>query len=278
MFADDCKLYKTIETVQDAVELQGYVQFAMSWAADNCISFNIEKCQVLTFSKSANPVVYPYEMDGSILSRPESVRDLGVTFVKKLSFNDHISKTVAQSTKTLGFVIRTSKGFNNDATILQLYTSLVRSRLEYAALVWDPAQQVLKDQLERVQKRFLRFLYFRKHGRYPHYADNPVSTVELLEEFGLQSLEQRRSVASAVFFHKLLNGQVDFPSALGSVCLNASRSLRWRQPFRIPLARTNVLAHSPLWRMMRQGNSISETIDLFDSPLSAVKAAAADLL
>ena len=49
-----------------------------------------------------------------------------------------VSHSLKLSLKLLGYISGTCKHFHNSQTVKLSYTSLVRSKLEYASLVWSP--------------------------------------------------------------------------------------------------------------------------------------------
>ena len=73
----------------------------------------------------------------------------GVTFDNRLDFSVHIDKSVSH--KTLEYILRAGKDFNNPNTVVTLFNVVVRPKLEYGSVVWSPYtfQQISK--LERVQ-------------------------------------------------------------------------------------------------------------------------------
>ena len=85
----------------------------------------------------------------------------------KLSFNDHMNHVVTSSLKVLGFLIRNTKSFTDPKALMSLFYSLVRSKLEYASIIWSPFYNYQSLNLESVQQRFLEYLYFRTHAVYP---------------------------------------------------------------------------------------------------------------
>jgi len=56
-----------------------------------------------------------------------------------------------------GFVKRNGSLFTDPYTILALYFTLVRSKLEYATLIWNPFTTTHGNRIERLQKQFLKF-------------------------------------------------------------------------------------------------------------------------
>ncbi len=55
LYADDIKLYKEIKTEEDSELLQQYLDKLANWSTENCLSFNIKKCESITFSRKRNP-------------------------------------------------------------------------------------------------------------------------------------------------------------------------------------------------------------------------------
>ena len=85
----------------------------------------------------------------------ENTKYLGVTISSDLSWGKHVFAPVNKANIVLG-IIKRSIGTNNRDVFSQLYKSLVRPILEYAAPVWSP--YLIKDivALEKVQRRASR--------------------------------------------------------------------------------------------------------------------------
>ena len=208
---------------------------------------NIDKCQVLTFSRKKDPLTYAYELSSRVLTRVISKKDLGVIFDSRLVFDLHIQRVVSSSLRMLGFIIRNTGGFTSIETVKTLYCAYVRSHLEYAAIAWNPYYEVYKTELERVQRRFLKYLYFKKYGLYPVRGYDQAL---LLREFDLRSLEHRRTLAIVTFLYKLCNGISDCPELSSMLDLHEQReSARVMRVFDCPRARTNLMFKSPLYGM-----------------------------
>lgn len=66
-------------------------------------------------------------------------------------------------------IMRHCSFFNNSLTLKCLYTTLVRSFLEYATLIWDSGSIGISNEIEAVQYKFLRFISFKLNiVRVPH--------------------------------------------------------------------------------------------------------------
>ena len=63
--------------------------------------------------------------------------DLGVWFDEKLSFSEHIQTKINKAYMMLGTIKRHFKHLTVSTFVL-LYTSMVRSHLDYCSSVWAP--------------------------------------------------------------------------------------------------------------------------------------------
>ena len=65
-------------------------------------------------------------------------KDLGVTFDSKLRFANDMEGISNSALKSLGFIIRCGRDFMQVDSLRSLYFAYVRSKLEYANIVWAP--------------------------------------------------------------------------------------------------------------------------------------------
>lgn len=201
MFADDFKMFKTVETQQDSIHLQQDINSVCMWFKDNKMTLNITKCCVITYTRRVNYIMSSYTIEEGELCRKKECKDLGVIFQSNLKFNNHYNYIVNKAYKMLGFVVRNSRFFKDLGCIIKLYNSLVRPHLEYASVIWSPQGGVNIDLIEKVQKRFLRYLYVRKNNAYPYM----VSYMSMLKSFHLITLERRRSLQAVLFIFSIVN-------------------------------------------------------------------------
>ena len=60
LFADDCLLYRNVETPQDIDSLQEDLDALQAWEKDWQMEFNPSKCQTIHFTRKRNPMIQDY--------------------------------------------------------------------------------------------------------------------------------------------------------------------------------------------------------------------------
>lgn len=271
LFADDLKLSLAVSSKEDCVRLQRDIDRVVSWSKENLLQFNSSKCVTITFSRAHKPILHTYYIDGLPMERVTEVKDLGVGFNTGLTFRDHITRSCKKAYRNLGFLLRTVRGFTNVKAIIALYNTLVRSQLECNAVIWAPHETKYSLMLEKVQNKFIRYLYMRYYGVYPFYP-LMYPTLFILGMVGYNELGVRRDLALASYIFKLLRGKVHNAVVLGQVGLCVPDRYVWRrrQPRLLvePRARTNLLREAPLTRALRTLNLIASDTDIFYCSLS----------
>jgi len=103
LFADDCLLYRKIETNSDHKMLQQDLHNVEMWARKWLMAFNMDKCEVLQISLKTQSDTY-YILYNSELRQVTDSKYLGITINSKLSFNKHIDMTCKKANSTLSFL------------------------------------------------------------------------------------------------------------------------------------------------------------------------------
>ncbi|KAI5714669.1 hypothetical protein M8J77_003487 [Diaphorina citri] len=207
LYADDLKLFHPINSEADCLHLQEDFSAVNTWLTQHQLSFHPDKCEVMSISRNKEPLSFEYKIGNIPLSRVSVKKDLGVLFQKNLKFENHMETIICSASSTLGLLIRNSQYFTDEDTLTTLYTALVRSKLEYAAVIWDPSTQYQVANLERVQARFVRFLFKKLNGFYPAYP-NAISYTDLMEHLSIGTLSARRKIQKLTLLHNIFNNKI----------------------------------------------------------------------
>lgn len=259
MFADDFKIYLSINNLIDCIHLQEDLSRFSVWCLKNKLFLNFDKCKRITLTRKFIPIDFAYQLNENVVNKVEFITDLGVIVDKKLTFNLHIESIVNRANKLLGFIKRFSADFSDPYVVKILFISFVRSILEYACVVWCPYYDIYIKRLESVQKKFLRFalrgLPWADTLNLPAYEDR-------LKLLSLQTLELRRHTAQTRFIHRLLNGDINAPNLLSKLNINSRPcTLRTNDFLYQSMARTNYGLNAPLRAMTKSYNADCHLLD-----------------
>lgn len=266
LYADDLKIVRVIHNEHDCQTLQSDINSLTNWCVANKLSLNTKKCQVMTFSRKRERITYEYAVNDVTLTRSYQIKDLGVIFDPELSFIPHYDYISNRSIKMLGFIIRNTRNFTNIDCLKTLYFAFVRSCLEYCTVVWSPHYNVHIQAIERIQRKFCKYMYFIKYKRYP---DVNYNYTDLVNEFNLEPLYIRRKVSYIMQLYKLVHGHVDNIEFLNLLQFHVPRIGSRNSPtFRCDIPCTNQHKNSPLLSMCRLYNEVQYSADIFCEDLN----------
>ena len=198
LFADDCLLYRTIKSFEDHLTLQKDLDNLQTWATDWGMRFNAKKCYIMSIRNKTHKF---YTLDGHILEEVKDNPYLGLQISSDLKWTTHINKITKKAQSTLGFLRRNLLHCTEDCR-KTAYISMVRSLLEYSAVVWDPYQKSDIDKIERVQRKAIRFIKRDYRSR----EEGCIS--KNAKELELPTLQERRGSLRLVMLYKVVEGLV----------------------------------------------------------------------
>lgn len=192
-FADDTKLGRRIVSNDDKVTLQRELDMLQEWATKWQMDFNTSKCSVLHIGK--HNTESRYALNGSVLRKINSERDLGVLVSQDLRPREQCISARNKANRILGFISRTVTN-RTPEVILKLYLALVRPHLDYAVQFWSPYFRMDINRLEAIQRRMTKMI---SGIRNLDYKDR-------LERLQLHSLERRRLRGDLIEVFKWVRG------------------------------------------------------------------------
>ena len=160
LYVDDfciCFRSKNMRTIERLLQL--CLNRIEDWATRNSFKFSKSKTQCVHFCQQRkihnDPALYIY---GSKIPVVAESKFLWVIFDRKLSFIPHIKYVKAKCLKALNLLkvlSHTSWGADR-TTLLHLYCSLIRSKLDYGSIVYGPARKSYLQMLDTVYNQGLR--------------------------------------------------------------------------------------------------------------------------
>ena len=203
LFADDCLIYRNIKTADDQKQLQDDLSKLEDWAHKWGMRFNATKCYLMIISRSKSPWKHNYTLDNHTLEQVSDNPYLGITISDNLKWHSHISKTTKKANSILGFIRRILRQCHSSLKETA-YKSLIRSILDYSAVVWDPYLKGDIQNIENIQRRAARFV--------KNDYSKTSSVTSMLRDLKWQPLAERRRDQRLCLLFKIISGLVAIPT------------------------------------------------------------------
>ena len=192
-FADNTKMARIIRNLTDAGLFQADIDCLAKWAETWAMVFNQAKCKVMHLGRS-NPRAI-YTMNGVAISETHKERDLRIWVDSSLKPSTQCEVAAKNANQVLGLITK-SFHYRTKSTLIPLFKSLVRPKLEFSAAAWSPWLEKDIECLEKVQRRLIRILSNVRGSTYE----------EKLKDAGLTLLKDRRERGDLIEAYKTING------------------------------------------------------------------------
>lgn len=77
LLANYAKLFCSIQSLSGSEILQDHLNKFYAWRMNNCLESNINKCKIISFTCSKNPIICNYKLNNNDLFRVTLIKDLG---------------------------------------------------------------------------------------------------------------------------------------------------------------------------------------------------------
>ena len=207
-FADDTKIVSKIANATDTSTLQQNLDKIINWSKVNNMELNKDKFEFISHKINTDnnnlkllkvlPLYNEYSIYNTSnqhsISPSDYVKDLGITIDNKLNWNQHIFTISRKAKQITGWIL--SVFYSRDKnTMLTLFNSLVRSKLEYCCEIWSPHLIKNINTIEKIQSSFT----YRIEGmKELNYWDR-------LSTLNIMSLQRRRERQTLLHVWKILN-------------------------------------------------------------------------
>ena len=160
LYVDDfCICFRSKSLIAIERQIQRCLNGIQKWADENGFQFSKSKTVCMHFSQLRSGNVDPdLKLYGAAIPVVNEFKFLGLIFDKKLTFKQHIRYLKDRCFKALNLLrVIAHRDWGADcATMLKLYRSHVRTKLDYGCVVYGSARKSVLDSLDRVQNAALR--------------------------------------------------------------------------------------------------------------------------
>ncbi|GFO02489.1 Pol-like protein [Plakobranchus ocellatus] len=186
LFVDDFAIYtegKHLQHLERTIQL--CINNVQKWVSENGFRFSVSKTTCVHFHRQRIYTEPALHLDGQPIPVKGEAKFLGVVFDSKLNFSSHVKylkKKCLKALNLLRVVGHTDWGADR-ATLLKLYRTLVRSKLDYGSVINGSAKKHVLRALDPIHHQGLRIALGA-------FRTSP--TKSLYAEAGEPSLEHRR--------------------------------------------------------------------------------------
>ncbi len=160
-YADDntvCVVHKDLHTMLSGLKRAS--ETAIQWFDNNLMKANPDKFNFMVLSpyQKEHKNVYTLRIADVILTSVLQAPLLGITFDTELNFKPHVLGIIKKAVFQL-HTLRRLCGLLDTNTKLTILKAFIRSNFTYCCHIWYFTLSTLKDRLERMQYRGLKYVY-----------------------------------------------------------------------------------------------------------------------
>lgn len=205
----------------------------------------------MKISHKRTPLHFAYSANNVFLQEVQHYKYLGLWISNDLNWTRHINTVISSCNYKL-FYLRRALKLSTPAVRLIAFNAIVQPSLDYASIIWYPHTRKNISEMEKIQKRAVRFIY-NSFGR--------TSITRLLSKANLSTPTQRNKVLRLKFFFQLVKGyfKLDLSHILH---LSTGYTTRQRHAFTItPFStRNNTFKYSFFPRTITEWNNLSNEV------------------
>ena len=254
LFADDTAILEPLSMGNLSIDkVNRDLERLSNWASQWLVQFNPTKTKYLIFSKKLERQQYqPLYLQNKELTEVETHKHLGLTLNNTLTWDTHVNKICTEASRRIASIKRLPNSIT-PLTKLHIYCTFIRPVLEYGNVIFDNCSAKVSEELESTQRQ-AAIAITRAYSHTTH--------TNLLKECGLQTLQDRRSIAKSILFFKIKKGKAPeyleklLPKEVG----NTNYNLRNSHDVRLPRITKNYFLKSFLPSSIRAWNLLQENV------------------
>jgi hypothetical protein len=215
LFVDDLKICRSIRNVDDCKRLQYDINSGQNWCLVNGMKLN----SGISFTRRTNSIYFNYKLCNNLVSRSQCFKDIVVILDCKIYYYQHIDYKFLQGLKMLGLILHKTSFFSTLDSLLVLYSTLFRSKLEYTSVVWNSITFTDLSKLEKIQRNFAALRYTTFFDGLCNYKYEDILLI-----LNLLTFQSRGRHHDALFLINIFKGKICCSSILDSVSLRIPSS------------------------------------------------------
>ena len=239
---------------------------AMKWFESNSMKANATKFQLLYLSRNPQNLRGQdiLELNDVQIKASNSIKILGIEIDKDLKFNLQINGICSQTGKQIN-VLKRIKHYLDKECKLIIYNNYINSNFNYCSIVWMFAARNNFDQLERTNKRALRFATNKESRSYE----------DICKEEKQLTIFRKSVKNAAVLMYKVKTGSA--PQYVNELFVNQESQYDMRDNDKFTLPHYNTITYgknsmkyygAKLWNNIPVAIKTSPSLNTFKSAIT----------
>ena len=197
LYADDTLLCYTCNDNNTLLPLQDDIDHLSEWSKQWCMPFNPSKCVHIVIGKESSAL--KLRLSNQDIPTSDKLKYLGVMFQSNLKWDTHTKITCKKANKSFGMLRRCLDGAPHKVKNIA-FNTIAKPILEYATPVWSPHTKTLINELDRIHRRALRWIF---------NIPKAESLSDIMKLKQIDTLEDRRAEQDTKFLRKIEFGLYD---------------------------------------------------------------------
>ena len=236
LYADDTKIWRQITSLDEQYILQHDINALVQWSIKNKMNFHPDKCKVVPIAppgkglqdyfKKNFPMNYTYfyHLGDTELEFVESEKDLGVIVTSNFSWDTHVDHIYSKASSRVGLhFVKCPKQKR------VFYLAVVRNLFEHCVQIWRPSSDTGIFQLERIQKRAVKWILSEQNFSY-----NDFEYLTRLRDLDLIPFKYKLIFNDLVLFHNIFYNKIDIKLPQYYTKYSAEENVRLRKCIKPP--------------------------------------------
>jgi hypothetical protein len=114
------------------------------------MELNIHKTKIISFTCKINSIHFNHYVKDVLNLCSDCIKDLCVMLDSKFYFHYHVDFVYSWELRTLGLIHFITYNFSSLYSLVVLYIALIKSKLEYASVVWNKLTSSDSNKIENI--------------------------------------------------------------------------------------------------------------------------------
>ena len=263
LYADDTQLYisgKVSDINNLIMKMNSDLKRISEFSVNNFLKLNEGKSQYIIIGSRQNiktlnnMQLSPITINGEVIERETTVKNLGILFDENLSWDAEINKCISKGYSKLKQAYRFKHFLNKDSKKLIILT-YVLSQFNYSSIILQNLTKFQCDKIQKFQNNCARFILNLK--KFDHISEG-------LTEIKFLKMAKIRELQSLVLMHKICQNMAPtyLCERISYRVSHHSHNTRSKFNIHIKHSRTNFGKYSFFNYIANKYNNISQTLNL----------------